>query len=243
MLTLRANGQTVAEGLDQALDGIDSAALLITDVPGDLAYVLPDRSRTADHGAFYSAPRLRPLAQIQRAGFIWGQRDGRGFSHCHGLWDGTMGHLLAERCRLTRDCQARVLVITGARFESVPDVETGFHLFTPVATAETVDPDTALVRLAPHVDLCEGVAEAADSLGWASARVAGLGSLNAPGFQDGKRLDSHATEFLIRQGELRAGSARIELDIVGIGGVMAAGVVLPGAAPVCVTAELILRRQ
>lgn len=228
--------------IQDALDGEDSAWISVADMRGDLCFVLPDRASDGVHAAWYSAPRALPDTAVHRAGIVWGLRDGRGFGHCHGLWGDAMGHLLLDQSRLARPAMAEAMIFPDARFEAAEDPETAFTLFKP--RLRTADPghDAALLRLAPHIGLAEGVADALDRLGWRSARIVGLGSLNTARFVDGRLLDSHATEFLIRPATVALPDPGIAVDIVGIGGACMGGVLASLGNPVCVTAELILTR-
>lgn len=240
-VTLAAGG-TLEAAISEALEGADSAWITFAEARGDLRFVLPDRATDGQHGAWYSAPRDMADAPIHRVGIVWGWREGRVFGHCHGLWGETMGHLLLDASRLTRPVQAEVLLFPDARFAAEEDVETAFTLFKPTGGVSGYS-DAAVLRIAPQVDLCAGVADAVKELGWSGARVEGIGSLNTARFADDTVLDSHASEFLISDGRVTEASAEIAIDIVGIDGSRASGRLEPGRNPVCVTAELILLRE
>lgn len=240
VVTLAA-GMPLETAIAEALHGADSAWIRFADGHGDLRFVLPDRATDGLHGAWYSASRDSADTPLHRAGIVWGWREGRAFGHCHGLWGETMGHLLLDASQLTRPVQARAVLFPDARFAASEDAETGFTLFKPEGAVND-DADAALLRLAPHIDLCNGITDAVRKLGWAWAQVEGIGSLNTARFADGSRLDSHASEFLISDGVATGVRADIAIDIVGIGGIRAAGLLRHGANPVCVTAEIILLR-
>lgn len=233
-------GIPLSQAIAETLEGAESAWLELADAKGDLRFVLPDRASDGLHGAWYSAPHALTDAPIHRAGILWGQRDGRGFGHCHGLWGGTMGHLLLDESRLTQPATAQAWIFPDARFVSEEDAETAFMLFKPQGEGRG---DAALLRVAPHVELAEGLRQALADLGWSAAGIRGLGSLNTARFAGGQLLDSHATEFLIRDGCVTAGTTKIDLDIVGIGGSRASGLLTPEGNRICVTAELILLRE
>ena len=235
-------GIPLEAAIAQALNGADSAWITFTNAHGDLRFVLPDRATDGLHGAWYSAPFDLGDIPLHRAGIIWGRRDGRAFGHCHGLWGETMGHLLLDASQLIRPVQARAVIFPDARFTASEDAETAFTLFKPEGGKDG-RVEAALLRIAPHVDLCEGIAGALDELGWSAARVEGIGSLNTARFTSGDILDSHASEFLITAGSATRETADINIEIVGIGGTRMAGQLIPGANPVCVTAEIILFRQ
>ncbi|MDP0927469.1 hypothetical protein Q0601_09830 [Paracoccus onubensis] len=237
-----AAGIPLETAIAEALNGADSAWISFADGHGDLRFVLPDRATDGLHGAWYSTPRDAADTPLHRAGIVWGRREGRAFGHCHGLWGETMGHLLLDASRLTRPVQARAMLFPDARFIASEDAETAFTLFKPEGGVNGYA-DAALLRLAPHVDLCDGIVEAVRKLGWSRAQVEGIGSLNTARFADGTLLDSHASEFLISNGIATDTEAEIAIDIVGIGGIRAAGLLKSGANPVCVTAEIILLRE
>lgn len=240
VITLAA-GMPLEIAIAEALNGTDSAWISFADGHGDLRFVLPDRATDGLHGAWYSTPRELRGAALHRAGIVWGWREGGAFGHCHGLWGGTMGHLLLDASRLSRSVQAHAVLFPDARFMASQDAETAFTLFKPEGRVNG-HADAALLRVAPHVDLCDGIAEAVRKLGWPRARVEGIGSLNTARFADGALLDSHASEFLISHGVATGAVAEIAIDIVGIGGIRAEGFLKAGANPVCVTAEIILSR-
>lgn len=240
-LRLRA-GIPMDQAIHEALDGADSAWITLAGARGDLSFVLPDRASDGVHGAWYSPTQRLPDATIHRAGVIWGRREGRGFGHCHGLWGATMGHLLLPQSRLSAPVDAEALMLSGARFDAEDDAETAFTLFKPRALADLAEPDAALVRLAPHLELSEGLSAALARLGWSAARLQGIGSLNTARLEDGHLLDSHATEFLLRPGRISPAMTQPGLDIVGVGGVRAAGRLAARGNAICVTAELILTR-
>lgn len=241
VVTLAA-GIPLETAIARALHGADSAWISFAGAHGDLRFVLPDRATDGLHGAWYSTPRDAADTPLHRAGIVWGRREGRVFGHCHGLWGETMGHLLLDASRLTRPVQARAVLFPDARFTASEDTETAFTLFKPEG-AMNDHPDAALLRIAPHVDLCGAIGEAVRKLDWPRARVEGIGSLNTARFADGTLLDSHASEFLISNGVATGEEVEITIDIVGIGGIRAAGLLKTGANPVCVTAEIILLRD
>lgn len=241
IVTLAA-GVPLETAISDALQGVDSAWVSFSGAHGDLRFVLPDRATDGVHGAWYSSPRRLDDAALHRAGIVWGWRGGKVFGHCHGLWGDTMGHLFLDASQLLRPVQAHAVLFPDARFTASEDTETAFTLFKPEGGANA-KAEAALLRLAPHIDLCEAVVDAVRKLGWFRAKVEGIGSLNTARFANGDVLDSHASEFLISQGVSTTSQADIAIDIVGIGGIRGEGRLKPGANPVCVTAEIILRRM
>lgn len=211
-----------------------------------LAYVLPAAS-DGHHAAWYSEPQsLTAPGRILDAGLVWGRRDGAGFAHCHGLWaeaggEPAMGHLLAAETVLERAAEVRAWLLPEARFDAAPDPETGFTLFQPVQTAPARAPQAALLRVAPGEDLPGAVTAAMRDLGWRAATVEGLGSLEMVHLTDGRSMQSEATEILVTAGTATPDASRMEVEVVGLGGTRLGGRLEPGANPVLITAELVLR--
>ena len=253
-LTLRA-GRPLDAAIAEAFaeHGADSGWLRLEGIAvAGLAYVLPDHAPGTGQVAWYSDPLEFGAGMILRAGMIWGRRDGLGFGHCHGLWsaatdpDGMpprIGHLLAPDTTVAADVQVPALLFADARFDASPDPETGFTLFSPVATGPAPDDaDAALLRICPDEDLALAVSAAVAHLGWAGAHAEGIGSINEVRLRDGRVLPSYATEFLISDATAGPRDAKIALDVVGLGGATASGVVTQGDNPVLITAEIILTR-
>jgi predicted DNA-binding protein with PD1-like motif len=83
--------------------------------------VIPAASPDAHHAAWYSdtfAP-AGPV-EITRACAIVGQRDGKPFVHCHGIWETTegtrMGHMLAPTTIVAEPIEVTGIGLTGATF-------------------------------------------------------------------------------------------------------------------------------
>jgi hypothetical protein len=84
-------------------------------------FVIPAASPDAHHAAWYSdtfAP-AGPV-EITRACAIVGQRDGKPFVHCHGIWETTegtrMGHMLAPTTIVAEPIEVTGIGLTGATF-------------------------------------------------------------------------------------------------------------------------------
>lgn len=243
----------VAEAM--AAEGLDGAWLEIEEATvSGLDYVIPAPSPDEDHVAWYSEIRsFGGPGRIERLGMMVGRDGGASFLHGHGLWapagGGTaMGHILAPRTTLAAPAVARGIGLTGARFERRPDPETNFTLFRPAGDErDTEGADYALLRLAPNQDFAEALDTACARLGWARARVHGLGSLIGATFEDGSVLDSLPTEFLILDASAHAegqGGPGPEIAIVGIeGGDIREGALKRGENAVLITAELLLERD
>lgn len=232
---------------DAALDGIGCAYLSLRDVPAEsLKFVLPDHAPDDSHAAWYSPERHLSLATILRAGVIWGRKEGRGFSHIHGLWQGDgeveAGHLLAHATRLSTPHRVTGWAVEGAGFDATHDPETGFALFQPQSWVAVDDANAALLRIAPNEDIFAMLQTACARMGWARAGIHGIGSLNHAFFADGGHLPSYATEFVIGTGHATPQDAALDIDIVGLGGQIMSGRLAPGNT-VCVTAELLLLRS
>ena len=213
---------------------------------GPFGYVIPALSPDTSHAAFYSAPRRPPgITRLDIAAITVGWRDGRPFFHCHALWteaDGTLGcgHVLPEETVVAAPIRATGAALVGARFEATQDEETGFKLFSPVATGTALParaiPGVAL-RLAPNQDLVETLQRAAMEarLGRAAVR-GGVASTIGARFADAKPIEGFATELLVTRGVLGDTSA-LDIAIVDLDGTIGQGRVLAGDNPVLMTFE------
>lgn len=243
-------GDAVAAALKAA--GFEAGYLRLADVAmSRLDYVIPGPAPGDGRAAWYSDTReLGPGAVIRSAGVHLGRREGRAFTHCHGLWGregdetAVMGHILPDDSVVAEDSVVIGWGLDGATFETVDDPETRFPLFSPreARTAGAADGGGQaawLVRLAPNVDPAAAIAAIAEREGIGAARIEGIGSLVRPRFIDGGELDSYATEILIEAGQVADGHARIDARCVGFDGAHGEGM-LAGGNAVCVTAEMLL---
>jgi len=227
---------------------LDSAWLEISDAAvSTLRYVIPATAPDETHVAWYSDTRGFEAGHIEHLGMIVGRHQSASFLHGHGTWaagDGglAMGHILAPQTVLASGAIAKGIGLRGARFDRRADAETNFDLFHVDQTGDATG-DFAALRLLPNQDLSKGIDAACQSLGWSSARVYGLGSINTAQFADGQRLDSLPTEFLIEDAMAGpAGSAPI-ISIVGTDPEdILTGRLARGENAVLVTAELVLGR-
>ena len=122
------------------------------------------------------------------------------------------------------------------------DTETNFNLFQVDQTNDAGGGFAAL-RLLPNQDLSDGIDRACKTLGWKSASVQGLGSVNTAQFDDGRWLDSLPTEFLILDATAGDGARGPEIVIVGKDETeILTGRLSRGKNMVLVTAELVLSR-
>ena len=216
-------------------------------------YVTPAASPDASHVAWYSdtfAPAGR--VDISRACAIVGIRDDRPFIHCHGFWDTAegrrMGHLLGPLTTVAEPIEVQGIGVQGATFKGIPDPETNFTLFEPVRLEEGAPASTGsralLAKVRPNQDISLAIEDICRRHGIESANVYGIGSLNEVRFVDGTRVDSHATEVLIREGSVRSAGgrpqARLSIDVVDMEGAIFSGSLVHGDNPVCVTFELVI---
>ncbi|MBM1170809.1 PCC domain-containing protein [Microvirga arabica] len=216
-------------------------------------YVMPAASSDPRYVAWYSET-FEPdgLVDVTRACAIVGVREGKAFLHCHGIWDTIkgqrMGHMLAPLSRVAEPIDVTGIGFRDATFEAMPDPETNFTLFEPVRHAGAGSPKAGapvlLAKVRPNQDISFAIEEICSQHGIASAHIYGIGSLNGVRFVDGARVDSHATEVLIRTGHFASldgqTSARLTLDVVDMDGVISSGEIVRGDNPVCVTFELVV---
>lgn len=216
-------------------------------------FVMPAASPDAGHAAWYS-DTFAPVGsvRIERAGAIVGQRDGRSFVHCHGIWDtpeGTrMGHMLALDTKVVETIEATGFGLKGSTFLAVPDPETNFTLFEPVRVTgddgERAGARLLLAKVRPNEDISTAIQAICSDHGIMRANVYGIGSLNEVRFTDGRRVEAHATEVLIREGrvEKRQGKpgASLLIDVVDLEGQVHSGQIVHGDNPVCITFELVI---
>ena len=76
--------------------------------------------------------------------------------------------------------------------------------------------------------------------GITEARLHGLGSIDHVRFAQGGRMDCLATELRLHGAVLRAGRARVGIEVVDIAGRIKSGELKRGANPVGVTLELLI---
>ncbi|SME98811.1 Acyl-CoA synthetase (AMP-forming)/AMP-acid ligase II [Xaviernesmea oryzae] len=211
-------------------------------------YVLPAFSPDAAHAAWYSAT-FAPAAggRFQTATVIFGERDGAPFLHCHGIWDTgedtlRMGHVLPFDSVVSQPVAVKGHGSVTATFDSVPDPETNFTLFSVKGRGE--EGNGILLRVRPNEDVATAIEEVCRTHGIESARVYGIGSINEPVFEDGCRIVCLATEIAIESGSLEKTpeGLRTSLDaaVVDTDGVIYHGGLARGDNPVGVTFELVI---
>ncbi|GAA4228898.1 hypothetical protein GGQ68_003651 [Sagittula marina] len=232
-----------------AKEGFDAGYMRLRDAPfTQLDYVIPARAPGDGRAAWYSETRHLAPAMLIEAGLHLGRRNGAPFLHCHGLWRDTsgsgpepatqMGHLLMPDSILAEDVTAQGWGLSGARFEVQPDAETGFDLFTPVATGLAGGGTGALLcKLGPNENPHALLPQVSHDL--PRARIEGIGSLIRTSFEQVCQ-DSYATEVLLHHGEFDGQAVRIEASSVGFDGVAARGTLSPDGNRTCITAELLI---
>lgn len=211
-------------------------------------YVTPAPPLADDdrHVAWYSDPLAHPEALLADGSATLGRRDGAWWLHVHAAWPGALpglpgaGHLLPETLVLAEECEIAGHGVAGAGFEVRLDAETEFPLFRVAGGG----PGTATVAtLAPGVDLTEGLeALAARHCPGRTARAVGLCSFagaryaDAPGERRAWISECFLTEARIDP-EGRAQVAAAGIDILRT---ESHGRLIRGAAPILVTAELLI---
>lgn len=205
-----------------------------------LGFVIPALSQDDMHAAWYSQATAMERARIDRAGAIAGTRDGRPFVHCHGLWAGRMGHLLPADSEIVGTLTVAGWRMSGAVFEAVEDEETNFKLFSPRAEGVVQSANGLAVRLRPNQDVCLAVETICRTHAIDNARIFGIGSTVGARFENGRGIDSPASELLIDKGRLINGVCSLDISIVDIDGRLDHGVLKRGENGVCITFELLI---
>lgn len=99
-------------------------------------------------------------------------------------------------------------------------------MFEPVRGAGA-DPATTgngvlIAKVRPNQDIILAIEEICSRHGITRANVYGIGSLNGVRFVDGTRVNSHATEVLVRNGSVETADnhmhARLNIDVVDMEG-------------------------
>jgi len=206
-----------------------------------LDYVRPAPASGQGHAAWYSATHQLCDVGITQAGAHLGQRDGRAFVHCHGLWGGAMGHMRAADSLLAEDTTVTGWGLSGAMLVAEPDAETLFTLFQPApAPVQEGGLPAALATLRPNQDVAAGIIGLAAQAGFAQAQVEGIGSTVGADFEGGAITESYGTEFLLTKARVHDGALDAQIAAVGFHGEIAQGALPMGRNAVCVTSELLL---
>lgn len=258
-----AAGQSLLQAFSKQMERLKAQAGVARLGAGPLfpaAHVLPALSTSVAHAVYYSErfDATDPL-RLTEATLTLGMRDGQHWVHCHGRWldaDGQLrcGHLLPDETVLQADLAFELTLLIDATLEVSPDLHTNFSLFKPRPLPEPLTLSACmgvvqagvLVRLAPNVDLCEGLVEAARSHGLMRARVqGGVGSTVGGSFADGRRIEPFVTELLIRSGEIDLTSTEqvqvdVDITLIDYTGAVTEGRLRVGDNPVLVTCECVL---
>ncbi len=241
----------LSKAVERALTplGIDGAWLELINAPvSQLSYVGPDLDQTKERAAWFSTTQRFEEGIIERIGMMIGQHNGASFLHGHGLWQTgessqMFGHIISDETRLSEPATAKGVAIFGAMFDRRPDRETKFELFQAVET-NAIMGEFAALRLMPNQDFTTAINESCEFLGWESAQVYGLGSLNGITFTDGACTTPQPTEFLITDAEAGNSADAPEIISIGIKGTpIQTGRLEERKNAVLITAELILRRN
>ncbi|WP_234810849.1 PPC domain-containing DNA-binding protein [Xaviernesmea oryzae] len=153
-----------------------------------------------------------------------------------------MGHVLPFDSVVSQPVAVKGHGSVTATFDSVPDPETNFTLFSVKGRGE--EGNGILLRVRPNEDVATAIEEVCRTHGIESARVYGIGSINEPVFEDGCRIVCLATEIAIESGSLEKTpeGLRTSLDaaVVDTDGVIYHGGLARGDNPVGVTFELVI---
>jgi predicted DNA-binding protein with PD1-like motif len=229
--------------------GMRSAALVFQGGGlGPFSYVMPGPPTDDAHVAYFSAPRSpagETVVEIANATFGW--RDGAPFVHCHGAWieEGTHrrgGHMLPHETIIATATTVHAWALPDVAIEADPDPEINFTLFQPVPVAADMEGDRTIVaRIRPNEDITTAIEAIARRHHMHAAIVRGsLGSLIGARFDEGSRVEDHATEVLVRSGHVHDGTAVLDMLVVDMEGMVHEGRLVRGDNPVCITFELVL---
>jgi hypothetical protein len=240
-------GVRLLDALAALMDGAESGSFSLTGgALHPFGYVQPALSPDADHAAWYSAP-FRPagVTRWERGSVTLGWRDSAPFFHCHGIWieaDAARqgGHVLPDETFIAAAIRAEGVLLRGARFEAMQDVETGFRLFEPRAGAAVADTNALALRLRPNQDITAALRTLGAGAGFARAALpAAVGSIIGARFADGSVVENFATEIFLEPGDI---AAPLRTGLVDLTGALAEGVLAPGENPILMTLEAVLVR-
>jgi predicted DNA-binding protein with PD1-like motif len=242
-------GATLNEALTQPLveAGLQSATLVFRNVAvGPFRYVMSGPADDASHVAYFSAPRAPAgVSRIEQANATFGWADGEPFVHCHAAWtepDGRRrgGHILPRETIVAESAEVTAWGFAAIRIQAMADEETNFTLFQP--SGPSVPGGGGIVaRVKPNEDILSAIGVICRDAGLRDAAIRGsLGSLIGARFTDGRAIDDHAAEVLVRQGWVRDGEPALELLVVDMQGAVHQGWLERGENPVCITFDLVL---
>jgi len=246
-LTLRA-GQSLTAAMSDAFAqaGFTFGYLRLDGAPfSPMHFVTPAPAPGDGHAAWYSATQRVPAARTRHGGAHLGLRDGKPFVHCHGVWERAgalpdMGHMLCDDSILAQDCTLAGWGLSGAGLVAQHDDETDFTLFRPGQAGETATANAFVITLRPNQDIRAALLAFAREHRIDRARIEGLGSLVGTAFNDGRAVDSYATEILILNGQLNGKALSLEVSSTGFDGAGHSGILAADPNAICVTAEILL---
>ncbi|MDO5086880.1 MAG: DUF296 domain-containing protein [Comamonadaceae bacterium] len=226
-----------------------------------MAYVMPALSKTPAHAVFYSERyALDGPARLESAALTVGRRDGKPWLHCHAIWRDAQGrlgagHILPDEAVVATAPVLDIWYLHGADFAVTPCQESGFSLFTPVATGGAPAPaqkqahapaSAFALSIRPNEDVCEAIAAVCRRRGVARAAIrGGVGSLVGVAFADGTHVEPFVTEVFIERGTVdatRPGGEGVCLDVGVVDHChgIHRGRLRPGANAVLVTFEMVI---
>jgi predicted DNA-binding protein with PD1-like motif len=207
-------------------------------------YVMPGPADDESHVAYFTAPCAPAgTTRIEQANATFGWANGKPLIHCHAVWmepDGGRrgGHILPNETIVAEPGEATAWGFRTIRIDAKADPETNFTLFQPSGTTAGRG---LVARVKPNEDIITALETIARTHGISEAVIRGsLGSLIGVRFSHGGRVDDHATEVLVRTGNIRNGNAALDLLVVDMQGHVHEGWLRRGENPVCITFDLML---
>jgi predicted DNA-binding protein with PD1-like motif len=243
-------GLTLADAISRPLiqAGVRGATLQFAGATLEpFRYVMPGPPDGPAHVAYFSAPRaLAGPTRIEIANVTFGHANGNKLLHCHAAWQEQHagrrgGHILLDDSVVTAPAAVTAWTFTDIGFCAEPDPETNFTLLRPERIDGRDQGNAIVARIRPNEDICTAVETIARQHGMRDAVVRGsLGSLIGARFVDGRAVTDHATEVLVRGGDVRNGVAAIDMVVVDMRGQVHEGRLVRGDNPVCITFDLVL---
>ena len=233
------------------------------------AYVMPALSKSPDYAVYFS-DRFAPAGIVELIGgcVTYGIKEGKQALHCHARWEEAngkpgCGHLLPHECMIESPITVKAWLIDDAEFSVLPDEETNFSLFQPVASPDRVDspveshsghltlsatPESRsayAIRIGANQDVCQTLERICREHSIERAYLAaGVGSIIGARFVDGSIVEPHVTELYLEKGHVSKtdGHHAVSIDVTMIDykGGISSGRLLPDENPVLVTMELLL---
>jgi len=252
-------GKTFLAAMQQKLAAMHAASA-VAEIHGGsfdpFVYVMPALSKMPEYAVYFS-DRHEPKGVIRliEGCVTFGANQGKPMLHCHARWveeNGQMGcgHLLPHECIIRDPIEVHAWLMDGAQFQVIPDIETNFSLFQPVAFSsnleETVDcsPGYA-IRIGANQDVCETISTICRQRHIENAYfVGGVGSTIGARFTDGSTVEPHVTELYLNSGKVTYDGSKhdvsIDVTMIDYQGGISSGKLLPGDNPVLVTMELVM---